>query len=632
MKRYANIFFAVLMTASLAFGNSNTQAEYTFTIHVGAFVKAKVTDFENIRPYGYLYTQKLNNLIQIYMGDYPTESDAIKVMNLVKEEGYPAAFVTRRNLDSGVYQSIIQLGSEKVGAPINWADFVKAGPLQTYQDGNSIKIVTGPFNNLDEAQARLNQIKSTGLSEAFIKNVNSLLLHKVTDFETGGGIQLLNEYEEILVAKEVPEEVLIEEIPAKTKKKSVPNVMIKKKKKKAPVKDKVAPKGEPRPKTYEHVGEPIPAPEKPKPVADAAPPREEPAPKSKATPAPAPIKKAVEESFALPYIRPKVKRTSVLKLQEVLKLKGTYKSGLDGYYGKGTRKGYKDIMAENKDIKRFKLLAQMYEEEASKKSALQTIINKVNNDVAISVSKLKGYQTPVAKAYQAYGIFALSGKNQQTDRLMGEAIKASFSKSKLKNKSPFDFEAKHSYSDYTKLIKHIRYIHGASNEDIAVPCWLFEDHKKEAMAAFDPSNDLASEDYTIQDCGNIMAWESLSLLETIMKDMTPELSKVDIKNLKKWQSKRAMLLIAPKAQSTEDYKSIDAWNTNLWNGLNTWEKSDPIHSKMTTPLKIAYFQSWALLEDYFMNKGLKAKEARGLSLSVLQSIVDPYLGRYAEKK
>ena len=89
-------------------------------------------------------------------------------------------------------------------------------------------------------------------------------------------------------------------------------------------------------------------------------------------------------------------------------------------------------------------------------------------------------------------------------------------------------------------------------------------------------------------------------------------------------------MLAPKTLTIEDYKKIDAWNTTLWNGLLKWEIADPLHTRMTTPLKVTYFQSWALLEDHFMNQGFVAKDARGLSLCVLETIVEPYLGRYSE--
>lgn len=618
MKHYANILFAVLLTASLTTVNAKNQVDYTFTIHIGAFVNAKLTDFENIRPYGYMYAQKFNNLLQIYMGDYPTEGAAAKVLAQVKDSGYPDAFITRRNLEAGEAVSVVQLGSEPIGASIDWQYYVQAGPLQTYQDGNNIKIITGPFENLELAQQRVSLLRQIGFEEAFIKNINTVLLHKATAFETGG-LAVPTTYEAIIVPEEpAAEEVIVAEIPPK-KKSDVPDVMIRK----GAPKKTAKPKEEARPKTYEAVV----VPKSPKVEST-------PAPAKKATPAskakvPA-KKKIVSKTLATPNIRSNVKRTSVLRLQEILKQKGTYTGSLDGYYGKGTKKGYSSLLAKDKEIQKYEMLAKLYEKEATE-SQTQQIINEMGADVALAVSKLKNYKSPLSRAYQALGIFKLSGKNKETDRLMNLAIKESFSNKKMKNKAPFDYKASYAYSDYKQLIKHLRYIHGASTEDIAVPCWLFEKHEKEATAAFDPGNDLNTGDYKIQDCGNILNWESLQLLQTVMLEMTPDPDQVDKKVLALAQSKRAGIMLYPKAQSIEDYKKIDAWNTQLWKEIDDWVATDPLHAKFVTPLKVGYFKSWALLEDHFMNKGLSAKEARGLSLGVLETIVDPYLSRFYQE-
>jgi hypothetical protein len=618
MKHYLNILIAVLLTASLS-ANTPNQAEYTYTIHVGAFVNPKLTDFENIRPYGYLYAQKFNNLLQIYMGDYATESEASKTLAQIKQSGYPDAFTTRRNRGTGSSEIIIQLGSEKIGADIDWTYYANAGPLQTFQSGNTIQITTGSFEDLDAANGRLGLIRKSGFNDAFIKNINSVLLHKVTSFETGGGIRIPKSYEEVIIPEAPTEEVVIAEIPPK--KNPVPDVMIKQKTP-ANVDTK---KEEPRPTAYEDVRV-----AKSPPATSVTPVPPAPTTKTATKTVAANTKKAAISTLAVPSIRSDVKRTSVLKLQEVLKTKGSYKSSLDGFFGPGTKKSLKEMMANDQEIQKYKLLSQIYRNDSPKKSDLQTIIYAMDDDVAIAVSKLKKQKTAISKAYQAYGIFALSGENKETDKLMNQAIKESFVGKKLKNKAPFDFKADYSYSDYVKLIRHLRYIHSVSKEDIEVPCWLFEKHKKEALAAFDPANDLDGGDYKIQDCGNITQWESISLMETIMKEMTPDLSDLDATTFARLQSKRAGLMLIPKAQDVEDYKKIDTWNTNLWNGLAKWEASDPLHGKMVSPLKVAYFQSWALLEDHFMNQSFTAKEARGLSLSVLETIVEPYLGRYAE--
>ena len=89
--------------------------------------------------------------------------------------------------------------------------------------------------------------------------------------------------------------------------------------------------------------------------------------------------------------------------------------------------------------------------------------------------------------------------------------------------------------------------------------------------------------------------------------------------------------MAAQAPNPTEYAYIDDWNSSLWKGLKEWEQADPLHKRLTTPLKITYFKSWALLEDYFMDKGFEAKEARGMSLFVLQNIVEPGLSSYKKK-
>ena len=72
-----SLLLASLLSFSM-FANTTTD-DYTFTIHIGAFVKANPSDFEEIKPYGFMYAQRINNLLQIYMGDYPSEGQAMKV-------------------------------------------------------------------------------------------------------------------------------------------------------------------------------------------------------------------------------------------------------------------------------------------------------------------------------------------------------------------------------------------------------------------------------------------------------------------------------------------------------------------------------------------------------------------------
>ena len=211
----------------------------------------------------------------------------------------------------------------------------------------------------------------------------------------------------------------------------------------------------------------------------------------------------VKNEIAPPTIRKNVKRTSVLKLQVVLKKDGSYKGSLDGYYGAGTTKAFNITMSSNPEIQKYQVLA--------------------------------------------------------------------------------------------KFAQPIKVVEKESN------------------------------------VANLLNWEMISLLKTIVNDLNPNPGKPDAiinaaKNLKQTQ-----LLLAIVAPAVTEYTYINTWNESLWKGLNNWEAADPLHKRQIIPLKIAYFQSWALLEDYYMDKGFKAKEARGMSLFVLQNIVEPGLRSYKEK-
>ena len=88
MKPILNILLVALLAINVSTSKATTTLDnYTYTIHVGAFVKAKSSDFDNIRQYGFLYSKQLNNLQQVYMGDYETEGAANEVIQKVKSAG-----------------------------------------------------------------------------------------------------------------------------------------------------------------------------------------------------------------------------------------------------------------------------------------------------------------------------------------------------------------------------------------------------------------------------------------------------------------------------------------------------------------------------------------------------------------
>jgi hypothetical protein len=49
---------------------------------------------------------------------------------------------------------------------------------------------------------------------------------------------------------------------------------------------------------------------------------------------------------------------------------------------------------------------------------------------------------------------------------------------------------------------------------------------------------------------------------------------------------------------------------------------------MTVAFKLLYFQTLVLLEDYYMDKGLKYEDAEALGIGTLQAILGPRLAGF----
>ncbi len=493
----------ILLIVLLAFSQKPTlfaqaPANHTFSIHIGTFVKAEVSDFDNIRPFGFVYAEKFrNNMLKIFLGEFPTEGIANQSLDQIKAKGYPDAFVLRRNLQQGEKVHILQLDSRELGQNIVWQNYMQAGPLYAVLDNRQVNVVTGVFENEAEANQRLSIVQQLGFPNASVGTINNIYLHEISAFEAGKELLVPDValvVESPVVETPVVETPIIEEAPvevvSETSTPSTSESVLEtiEEVASAPVEEATPPAVEMIPDSYDEVLTSR------SPIAETPPVME--------VPPVVEIPEVVEVKPARidqPYIRPKVKRTSAIELQKVLKVEGAYTGSLDGYYGRGTKGAYAKILAAHPYVNRYQTLAQKEEKWTSKG--------------------------------------------------------------------------------------------GIEKDD------LFSD------------------------------WESLQLLNTIANDLdrNPAVSK---SMQKEYAAIRAELYTSTIPLSTPEQKAIIEWNTSLWKGLDTWADKDPIHKKMTTPLKITYYQSMVLLEDYFMDKKFKPLEAKGLALSVLQTLVAPYLESY----
>lgn len=581
MKR---LFFLLL----LAFGATTMSFAQFYTVSVGTFLNAKTQDFDNIRHLGLVYSNPMDaNLSQVFVGGFDNMAKAEEVVKVLRKKGYTSAHTQERRLEDGESVIVVQMATRYINKTIEWEKFSAAGPLYVLLTDNKVKVLTGVFPSLDAAKNQLPAIRKTGYKDAFIKKVNSALLVDITEFETGIKKPLID-----LAVDDLPDTPIIteeEEIPAEYDTPSTPGL--------------VTPKSG-TPVSYETPVNP-----------------------SYSKPLFEPL---AESNTNIPEIRVRIKRRSALELQKALKAGGYYTSSLDGYYGKGTTAGYEKAMATNPTLIKYKAIAAYDKPAVSTASndRLQYAIDNLPKETEASTKVIEGSTQAVAKAYQAYLLFRQLGPSNDVNALMNTAIREAYVGKKMVNKPPFDYNATYAYQDLNQLVLHLYYIHAAPGNIYAIPCWMNRYHPQETANAQAAIAGFGDSDFKMEACDQFLAWPEIKMLNAIARDLHTG-APVSDSELATSASRRASLFIGAKPLNGEQTTAIETWNQELWTNLMSWGNRDPYHEQAITGLKIAYYQSQVRLEDYFMNQGHSAGEAKGLSLLTLNTLVDHYLKRFS---
>lgn len=556
-------------------------AQNYYTIQLGTFVDAQPQDFSALQSLGFVHAVKTDvNLYVIYVGGYDNRAAAEKTWQQVRNKGYANAFIQERRAAEGQMVAVIQLATKNAKKPINWSEYAQISDLYAIINGDNIKIVTGPYANAEIAKTPTAALKKSGFKDAFIKNVNTIALHKLSAFETNLKDPLIP-----LEFNNTPSNITIQQPNNQSSSPGLQSY------------DKPF---------FANKGNPTLTPRTPN------------------TGLPA-VKASTQ---TLPQIRTTVKRHSALKLQEVLKTEGYYKGSLDGYYGAGTAAAYEAMKKGSRELQKYTLLAQNtpINGTSATDSRLQNAIDDLPTDPN-ALAVIQASKVPVAKAYQAYYLFSIYGANGDVNKLMNAAIKEAFAGKKLASQLPFDYKATYAYNDLEQLLLHLHYIHSAPGNDIAAPCWLSQRHPKEMKGVFERYVATASLDFPLKACDQFLNWDEVRLLHTIAMDLNPD-KKLDSQELAQAASLRAMLYTSPKAITNVDVKDTEIWYNKLMTGLDKWGNSDALNKQTVSAFKAAFYQSNARLEDYYMDKGFKADAAKNLALVTLRTLVEYHLERF----
>lgn len=568
--------FLFLLLASLLTTISFAQNNAYYTVLVGNFIDAKPQDFDNIRDLGFLVGNKMGgNQYQLQLAGFDKKAEADKVAQQLRSMGYSSAYTQTFPIDQGQTSTVIQIATRNMEKEVEWEEFEKVGPLFALVNGAQVKVVTGTYPNVDAAKQQLPGIRNMGYSDAFIKRVNTVFLHPVTEFGTGIKKPLIpisfdNTNRQRTNIPQMP--TVVGQVPSSF--------------------ENVTPRTPNASPTY--------------------------------------TSNTSRSAGYLPDIRTSVKRRSALELQKVLKAANTYSGKLDGYYGDGTESAYEAVMARNRQLQKYKILGEVMDHNTASttnSSRLQQAINNLHTDPA-APSVIESSTLPIARAYQAYMLYNSIGPSSEVNNLMNNAIRQAYASSRYSSQPPFDYNATYAYQDLGQLILHLHYIHSAPGSNFTAPCWFFQRHPQETARTYEAYANISSSDFHLQACDQFLNWEEVKTLQAIAADLNGD-AIMDQGKLSAAASRRSRLFLAPQQMTQSEINAFESWNNTIWSRLNAWSLRDPLHEKLVTALKVVYFQSQVRLEDYYMDKGFSESQSTGLALATLQSLVGYHLERFA---
>jgi hypothetical protein len=131
---------------------------------------------------------------------------------------------------------------------------------------------------------------------------------------------------------------------------------------------------------------------------------------------------------------------------------------------------------------------------------------------------------------------------------------------------------------------------------------------------------------TIPSNDPVLRWPATASLMAVSKDMSGGLEDVQLAGQSAGVRQQLYATTQPLTPSVST--RAKNWSATLWANLDAWATEDPVHARMESAFRLAYYQTQVLLEDYYMDKGFAADAAKDLALTTLQNIVGADLERF----
>ncbi len=159
----------------------NAQGNY-FRICLGAYKTPDITAFIQAQEVGQVYGETDQELTRVFVGGYDDINLANATLDKLKTLGYKDAIIKSLPIGTSKVRTV-QIASYTSTKTIDWHRLFKIRGIQILLQNDVIRICTGIYNTDAEARTAMNDMKEQGFTDAFIKSISPVYLHKMTPIE-----------------------------------------------------------------------------------------------------------------------------------------------------------------------------------------------------------------------------------------------------------------------------------------------------------------------------------------------------------------------------------------------------------------------------------------------------------------
>ena len=119
----------------------------------------------------------------------------------------------------------------------------------------------------------------------------------------------------------------------------------------------------------------------------------------------------------------------------------------------------------------------------------------------------------------------------------------------------------------------------------------------------------------------------VQLLQTIAFDLAPATAQLAAER-QAAQNLVSDLALSNTAINPTQATLLETWQSSTWRNINNWSAGNAYLQNVANSLRFTYLQSMVRMEDYYMNQGRNAVEARVLAVATLRAMLEVPLRQF----